>query len=153
MNVRQFALVLGIIFVIVGVLGFVPGITQMDHADHPDLTVESPGHGMLLGLFHVNVLHNAVHLLFGVLGIAMSRRFDHARLYAQIVAIAYGLLVVLGLIPATRYLFGLVPIEGHDVWLHALIALVAAYFGFIAPMVNEADMTTDRTNSAATPRT
>jgi hypothetical protein len=152
MNVRQFALALGVVFILVGILGFFPGVNQMHHGADPDLKITDPGHGMLLGLFHVNVLHNAVHLLFGVLGIAMSRTFANARLYAQIVAIAYGLLVVLGLIPATRYVFGLVPIEGWDVALHALIALVAAYFGFVAPYVDEANMTTDTTNSAGTAR-
>jgi hypothetical protein len=152
MNVRQFALALGVVFILVGILGFIPGVNQMHHGADPDLKITDPGHGWLLGLFHVNVLHNAVHLLFGVLGIAMSRTFANARLYAQIVAIAYGLLVVLGLIPATRYVFGLVPIEGWDVALHALIALVAAYFGFVAPYVDEANMTTDTTNSAGTAR-
>jgi hypothetical protein len=44
----------------------------------------------------------------------------------------YGLLAILGLIPGTNTLFGLVPIYGHDVWLHALSALIAAYFGFVA---------------------
>jgi hypothetical protein len=148
MNTRQFALILGIVFLLVGILGFVPGINQM-HGDHPDLKVGGPGHGNLLTLFHVNVLHNAVHLLFGVLGIAMSRRYDSARMYAQIVAIAYALLVVLGLIPATKYLFGLVPIEGNDVWLHAVIAIAAAYFGFAAPAT---EMRTDEYSATGTPR-
>lgn len=131
MNTRRFALILGIAFLVVGVLGFVPGITRM-HSEHEGLTVHGPGHGDLLGLFHVNVLHNLVHIVFGVAGIACSRSFLLARGYARFVAIAYGLLAILGLIPAanTHRLWGLAPIEGHDVWLHALIALAAAYFGF-----------------------
>ena len=83
MNVRQFALALGVVFILVGILGFIPGVNQMHHGPDLNLTVTDPGHGMLLGLFHVNVLHNAVHLLFGVLGIAMSRTFTNARLYAR----------------------------------------------------------------------
>ena len=129
MSVRTFALVFGIVFLVVGVLGFVPGITRM-HGDDPNLVVEGPGHGLLLGLFHVNVLHNLVHILFGVMGLVMYRRDDSAVLYARIVAISYALLTIMGLIPALRYTFGLIPIEGHDVWLHALLAAVAAYFGF-----------------------
>ena len=52
------------------------------------------------------------------------------RVYARALAVFYGLLAVLGLIPAMNTLFGLVPIHGHDVWLHAGTALVAAYFGW-----------------------
>ena len=78
----------------------------------------------------MNALHSAVHVLFGIMGIAMSRTYDAARAYARIVAVAYGLLTVMGLIPALNTVFGLIPIHGHDVWLHALIAIVAAYFGF-----------------------
>ena len=131
MNARSFALVLGVVFILVGIFGFVPGITQMHHIDDPNLAVEGPGHGMLLGLFHVNVLHNLVHIVFGVLGVVMARA-GKARDYCRFVAIAYGLLAILGLIPALKiqYTFGLIPIEGHDVWLHALIALAAAFFGW-----------------------
>jgi hypothetical protein len=75
-------------------------------------------------------------LLFGVLGIAAARgALLTARGYFRVVAVAYGLLVVLGLLPATQTTFGLVPIWGHDVWLHALLAAGAAYFGFIASPV------------------
>ena len=131
MNARKFAMVLGVIFVVIGILGFVPGINHMHHGDDPNLAVEGPGHGMLLGLFHVNVLHNLVHLAFGVLGIVMARG-GKARDYCRIVAVSYGLLTILGLIPAMRiqYTFGLIPIEGNDVWLHALIAIAAAVFGW-----------------------
>jgi hypothetical protein len=78
------------------------------------------------------VLHSAVHVLFGLMGIFMSRAWDTARLYARIVAVAYALLAVMGLVPALDTVFGLIPIHGHDVWLHAVIALAAAYFGFAA---------------------
>ena len=131
MTAKTFAMVLGVVFVIVGILGFVPGITRMHEMDDPNLAVEGPGHGLLLGLFHVNVLHNLVHIAFGVLGILIARA-GKARDYCRFVAVAYGLLAILGLIPAMKlqYTFGLIPIEGHDVWLHALIALAAAIFGW-----------------------
>jgi Domain of unknown function (DUF4383) len=128
MNTQMFARIYGIVFLIVGVGGFIPGLTQPH--DHPGLTVEAMS-GMELGLFPVNVLHNIVHLAFGVWGLVAARSFDGARLYARAVAIIYALLTVLGLIPATNTAFGLVPIYGNDVWLHALLAAVAAYFGFM----------------------
>jgi len=130
MDTRRFALILGVVFTLVGILGFVPGINQMHHADDHHLIVTGPGTGYLLGLFHVNVLHNLVHILFGAMGIAMARSAGSAVLYARIVAIGYGLLTVMGLVPALNTTFGLIPIHGADVILHALIAAVAAYFGF-----------------------
>lgn len=128
MNIRTFTRVLGIVFLVVGILGFIPGINQPH--DHPNLGVEA-GSGMLLGLFPVNFLHNLIHIGFGVWGVIAARTFDASRLYARVVAIAYALLAILGLIPATNTTFGLVPIYGHDVWLHALIAAAAAYFGWV----------------------
>ena len=69
MNIRAFALALGVAFGLVGIAGFVPGMTHSIHTDAPPLAV-SQGYGLVLGLFPVNILHNLVHLLFGVLGLA-----------------------------------------------------------------------------------
>jgi hypothetical protein len=127
MNPRTFATVLGVVFLLAGVAGFFPSPIP---PDAPALTVDQ-GHGLALGLFPVNVLHNAVHLLFGVLGLAAARgALISARGYAKFIAVAYGLLTVLGLLPATHTTFGLIPIYGNDVWLHGAIALVAAFVGF-----------------------
>ena len=128
--IRTFALIFGIVYMLVGVLGFIPGLAQ-HHADMPAITIDS-FYGKLLGLFPINVLHNVVHMAIGAWGILASRSISASRLFGKGLAIFYGLLVILGLIPATNTLFGLVPIYGHDVWLHGLTALVAAYFGFVA---------------------
>ena len=128
MNTQLFARVYGIVFLIIGIGGFIPGLTQPHQ--HPGLIVNGSS-GMELGLFPVNVLHNAVHILFGVWGLAAGASLAAARLFARGVAIIYALLTVLGVLPATNTAFGLVPIYGHDVWLHGLLAVVAAYFGFV----------------------
>ncbi len=127
---RKFALVFGIVFLLVGAAGFIPGVTA-PHT-HPDVAVTA-GLGLLMGLFAVNVLHNAAHLLFGVWGLLAAKSDGAARTYGKAVAIAYALLMVMGLIPAANLhtTFGLVPLYGHDVWLHAALAAVGAYFGFI----------------------
>ncbi len=129
--VRQFALIFGIIYLAVGVLGFIPGLVgpapTAPHLEAAEM------YGRLLGLFPINVLHNIVHLAIGLWGVLGSRTIAGAVLFSRGVAIFYGLLAILGLIPATYTLFGLVPIYSHDVWLHALSALIAAYFGFVAP--------------------
>jgi hypothetical protein len=132
MNTRTFALVFGIVFLLAGASGFIPGLVHPVPAGAPPLVVAS-GYGLVLGLLPVNLLHNLVHVLFGILGVAAFAGVFAPRLYAQIVAVAYGLLVVLGLFPATSTLFGLVPIYGYDVWLHLVLGVVAGYFGFMAP--------------------
>jgi hypothetical protein len=135
MNVRYFALIYGIVFLLVGIAGFIPGlVTPMEGA--PELAVAG-SHGHLFGLFPVNFLHNLVHIAFGIAGIVAYRSFSNARLYAKIVAIAYAALMVFGLIPGLNTLFGLVPLYGHDVWLHAVLALGAAYFGFFVRPTEE----------------
>jgi hypothetical protein len=132
MNVRDFARIAGIAFILVGLLGFIPGITQSPPPNAPDLAVET-GYGWLLGLFPVNLLHNLVHIALGAWGLAAARAWDSARLYARGTAIIYAVLAVMGLVPGLNTLFGLAPLFSHDVWLHALLAAVSAYFGFIAP--------------------
>ncbi|WP_129791106.1 DUF4383 domain-containing protein [Sphingosinicella sp. CPCC 101087] len=128
MNTRTFALIFGIVFLVVGVAGFIPGLVQPLHEGHPEVM----GNGrLLLGLFPINELHNAVHILFGIWGLAASRSTGGAVLYARSVAIIYALLMVAGFIPTLNTLFGLVPLYQNDIWLHALLALVAAYFGWV----------------------
>ena len=131
--VRTFALVAGAAYVGAGVLGFLPGVTQPPPPGAPDLAVDA-GYGTLFGLFPINVLHNVVHLAIGLWGLAASRAFGAARMYAKSLAIIYGVLALMGLVPGLNTTFGLVPIFGHDVWLHALTAASAAYFGWMAPV-------------------
>ena len=128
--IKTFALVFGIIYVLVGILGFVPGINQHDPNMIP-IAVDS-FYGRLLGLFPVNLLHNLVHIAVGAWGILASRSVEGSRLFGTGLAILSGLLTILGLIPGANTLFGLAPIFSHDVWLHALSAIVAGYFGFVA---------------------
>ena len=128
--IRKFALIFGILYVIGGISGFIPNLTP-HHSDMPPIAVDS-FYGRALGLFPVNILHNIVHLAIGFWGIVASRSLGGARFFGKGLAVLYGLLAILGLIPATNTMFGLVPIYGHDVWLHALSALIAAYFGWFA---------------------
>lgn len=128
--VRYFALILGIVYLIVGILGFFPAALQPLGPAAPNLAVDA-GYGRLLGLFPVNILHNVVHLGVGLWGLLAYRSLGGSIGFARGLAIFYGLLAVMGLIGGLNTTFGLIPIFGHDVWLHALTALAAAYFGFM----------------------
>lgn len=130
MNARTFAMVWGILFLVVAASGLIPGLLQPPEPSHPDIAMDTM-YGDALGLFPVNLLHDLVHLVFGVWGIAASRSLGAAKNYAKITAIVYTVLVVMGLIPALNTTFGLVPLFGHDVWLHVFLAAPAAYFGFV----------------------
>lgn len=133
MKTRYFALVLGIGFLAVGILGFVPRLLTMPEGQ-PALLIEI-GHGNLFGLFPVNILHNLVHLIFGVWGVVVWRSFAASRVYSRSVAVIYAVLTVMGLIPGLHTLFGLVPLHGNDIWLHAVITIAAGYFGY-APVAS-----------------
>lgn len=116
--VGKFAQIAGIVFVAVGLLGFVPQLVT---------------DGKLLSLFPINGMHNAVHILLGLWGLSVAKNAANALTYAKGIAVIYAVLAVLGLIPATNTLFGLAPIGGLDVGLHAVLAIVAGYFGFGPP--------------------
>jgi hypothetical protein len=128
MSTRTFALIFGVVFILAGVAGFIPQLLQPAQGG---AIAPGPHHMLLLGMFPVNPLHNIVHLLFGLWGLAASRAQGQAVLYARGVAIIYALLVVCGFIPGLDTLFGLVPLYGNDIWLHGALALVAAYFGWV----------------------
>ncbi len=129
MKTRTFALIAGIAYLGAGLLGLIPAALMPPPADAPP-TSFTLLYGYLLGLFPVNVLHSAGHLAIGFWGIAASRDATGAKVYGRSLAILYGVLAVMGLIPGLNNVFGFIPLHGHDVWLHAGTAAIAAYFGW-----------------------
>ena len=130
MSTRRFALIWGILFLVIVASGFVPGMLQPPHPGDPELAMGSM-YGRALDLFPVNLLHNLVHLVFGIWGVMAYRSYGAAKTYARVVAVVYALFAVMGLVPGLNTTFGLVPLFSHDVWLHVLLAAGAAYFGFV----------------------
>jgi hypothetical protein len=139
MQTRYFALVFGIIYLIVGLAGLIPGLV-IRTPDLPPIAIETL-YGRLFGLFPVNILHTLVHLVLGAWGIAAYRAFRDSKLYARSMAIIFGILFLIGIIPAINTLFGLAPLFGHDIWLHALTAVIAAYFGWVVAPEAAVDVT------------
>lgn len=141
MNARNFALIFGIVYTLVGVAGFLPPLLSAPEATSPAVNVDSL-YGRLLGLFPVNILHTLVHLGTGLWGLYASRTLSGSVTFAKSLAVIYIVLTVMGLIPGLNTVFGLIPIYGHDVWLHGATAAVAAYFGFSRSARTESTATT-----------
>jgi Domain of unknown function (DUF4383) len=112
---QTLALLFGIAFLGAGVLGFIPGITT-NVGDMKFAGSDSPSE--LLGIFQVSILHNIVHLLFGIAGIALSRTWESARTYLLGAGVIYLVLFVYGLLVGNGDDANFVPINMADDWLH-----------------------------------
>ena len=122
---QTLTMLFGLTFVVVGILGFVPGIvTNYDDLAFAgeDSTAE------LLGLFQVSVLHNIVHLVFGLVGLALARTVEGARAYLLGGGIVYLALWVLGLVGGADW----VPANDADHWLHLGLGLALLGSWFIS---------------------
>ncbi|WP_309107271.1 DUF4383 domain-containing protein [Arthrobacter sp.] len=119
-NVQKAALVIGAVFLLVGILGFIPGITS--NVDQLSFAGHHSG-AMLLGLFQVSVLHNAVHLLFGVAGLVLARSASGSRSYLLFGGIIYLVLWIYGLVVDQESAGNFVPLNAADNWLHLLLGV------------------------------
>jgi hypothetical protein len=129
MTTRNFVLTIGGLYLLIGLLGFFPALVSAPPPGVASVTSDS-AYGYLLGLFPVNALLNLIHLTIGIWGIGAYRNLSKSITFSRGLAITFGVLTVMGLIPALNTTFGLIPLFGHHVWLHAVSAAIAAYFGF-----------------------
>lgn len=143
MKTTTFALIIGIAYLGAGVLGLIPAALMPPPPDAPPTTF-TVLYGYLLGIFPVNVLHTAVHLAIGFWGLMVWRRLQDAKVFLRTLAILYGALAVMGLVPGLNNVFGFIPLHGHDVWLHAGTAALAAYFGWRSEVQMERRQNADR---------
>ncbi|WP_084964339.1 DUF4383 domain-containing protein [Thermoactinospora rubra] len=122
------ALVVGATFLLVGVLGFIPGLTTGYD------TMQFAGHhsdAMLLGIFQVSILHNVVHLLFGVAGILMARTWTAARAFLIGGGVVYLMLWIYGLLVDQDSAANFVPLNTADNWLHLLLGVGMVALGAV----------------------
>ncbi len=129
---QYFALISGIIFLVLGIMGLIPGLVDYTEATSAVSDAYGMGYGYILGSIPTNGIHAFIRIVVGLLGIVASVSLDSTRTYSRAITVFYGLFAVLGLIPFANTFFGTVPIFGSDVLLHGLSAAVAFYFGFIA---------------------
>jgi hypothetical protein len=119
-TMQKVTVVVSVVFLLVGILGFIPGITT-----HFDMLSFAGHHSMakLLGVFNVSVLHNLVHLAFGVIGLAAARHANSARTYLIAGGIVYLVLFVYGLVIDKTSSANFVPLNTADNWLHLILAI------------------------------
>ncbi|WP_089016224.1 DUF4383 domain-containing protein [Micromonospora inositola] len=126
--VRRAAAAAGVVLLIVGVLGFIPGITS----NFDDLYFA--GHesdAKLLGLFQVSVLHNIVHLLYGIAGLALSRTVSGARTYLIGGGAIYLVLWLYGVVVDHSSGANFIPVNGADDWLHLFLGIGMIALGLV----------------------
>ncbi|GAB3651592.1 DUF4383 domain-containing protein [Glycomyces tarimensis] len=118
--VQVTTMVVAAVFLVVGVLGFIPGVTteydSMTFAGH-----ESSA--MLFGVFAVSVLHNIVHLLFGIVGFLMARSVSGSVAYLIGGGLVYLVLWIYGLVIDLDSAANFVPVNNADNWLHLGLAI------------------------------
>jgi membrane-bound ClpP family serine protease len=123
---RLAATVVAAVFLLVGILGFIPGVTTdykgMDFAGHESTA-------MLLGLFHVSILHNIVHLLFGVVGLTMARTVAGSTGFLIGGGVVYLVLWIYGLVVDFDSSANFVPLNTADNWLHLLLGVAMVTLG------------------------
>ncbi|GGP77591.1 DUF4383 domain-containing protein [Saccharothrix coeruleofusca] len=130
--VQVFALVVGVVFLVVGVLGFIPGITT----DFDQLRFAGPGsQARIFGLFEVSVLHNLVHLLFGALGLLAARRGGGARGYLVVGGFAYLLLWVYGSVIHEDSGTNFIPLNPADNLLHLFLGAGMVLLGVLGTVL------------------
>lgn len=118
--VQQASVLVGAVFLLVGVLGFIPGITT-DYSTMEFASEDSAA--KLLGIFQVSVLHNIVHLAFGVAGVAMARTASTARAFLLGGGAVYLVLWLYGLIIDHDSGANFVPFSTADDWLHFVLGI------------------------------
>jgi hypothetical protein len=122
--VQSLAALVGVVLLLVGVLGFIPGITT----HYKDLEFAGDGSGAkLLGIFQVSVLLNIVHLLFGIAGLGLARTWEGARLFLIGGGVVYLVLWILGIVGGADW----IPTNSADNWLHFVLGIGMVALGFV----------------------
>ncbi|PWN03005.1 DUF4383 domain-containing protein [Nocardioides silvaticus] len=125
---QKAALAVAATFALVGVLGFIPGITT--NYDQMEFIGHHSG-AELLGIFAVSVLHNLVHLAFGIVGFVLAKSFDGARAYLIGGGIIYLVLTVYGLVVDRHDDANFVPLNAADNWLHLVLGIGMIALGLL----------------------
>lgn len=150
MSLKYFSLISGIVLMVIGVAGFFPAMLASMPDTAPKLAI-TYGSGLLWGIFPVNIMSNLFHTLFGVWGASCFGSSYASRSYARSTAITMGVLAIFGFIPVLNTALGLMPVQGSNIGLHAIVAIAAAWFGY-ASQASELVRRADKFVSGEKPR-
>jgi hypothetical protein len=128
-TMQKVAALVGAVFLLVGIAGFIPGITTnlydgLEFAGHD-------GDAELLGIFDVSVLHNVVHVLFGIAGLALARTWTGARSFLIGGGLIYLALWLYGLVIDRDSSANFVPLDSADNWLHFVLGAGMIVLGLV----------------------
>jgi hypothetical protein len=129
MTARTFAAVCGGLYLVLGLMGFVPALWERPPAG-PPITVRV-FHASLLGVFVVNIVLSMVHLVIGLWGTMAANNRYSALMFARASCAVFAVLGIAGLIPINevRTVYGTLPLFGNNAWLHLGTAVLALIFG------------------------
>lgn len=132
MNAKNFALVGGIVMLVLGALSLIPAFTGLSFG-LPILRIET-SYGLFLGIFPLNIINKAILIGLGLWGIAAASdpvlSIPRSITFSRTVCWLSGVLAIMGLFPQTNTVFGFAPLFGAGIWLHAVMALVGGVFGY-----------------------
>ncbi|WP_309064942.1 DUF4383 domain-containing protein [Microbacterium sp.] len=124
--IQKTALIVGIVFLIVGIGGFIPGLT---HSTEHLAGAGAHSEALLLGVFQVSVLHNLVHLAFGIAGVAVAARAAASRAYLIWGGVIYFVVFLYGLFAVGNEQANFLPVNAADNWLHLVLAVGMVLLG------------------------
>jgi hypothetical protein len=122
--VQALAMLFGAIFLLVGILGFIPGITT--HYGDLGFAGEDSS-SKLLGIFQTSILHNIVYLLFGIAGLSLARTWSGARSFLVGGGVVYLALWLLGIVGGADW----IPANTADNWLHFVLGVGMIGTGYV----------------------
>ena len=118
--VKTAAILFGLVFLLIGILGFVPAATH-----------DVNGMPMLLGIFHVNFAHNIVHLASGAVFLLCGMAgAGPSRMFFKIFGIVYALVAACGFYYGDNAILGYISSSMANTWLHVGLAVVMLFLGF-----------------------
>ncbi|GAB4098340.1 DUF4383 domain-containing protein [Sinomonas halotolerans] len=126
--IQETTLVAAAVFALVGILGFIPGITTR----YSELAFAGADSGaMLFGIFQVSVLHNIVHLLFGAVGLLMARTVAQSKYFLIGGGVVYLVIWLYGLFIDQAGAANFIPVNTADNWLHLSLGVVMIALGLL----------------------
>jgi uncharacterized membrane protein YuzA (DUF378 family) len=129
---RYFSLLVGVIYLLIGIAGFISGLHTTPPPGAPHLD-QNADYGYLFGLFPINVWANVLHIVVGLAGLAAFPRASLARGYCILLFLGFGALTFMGFMPQANTANGWIPLFSGDTWLDAATSLAGAFFAYVMP--------------------